>query len=197
MSFKPSQFYEFTIAPNAAYVLQVIGEYFKIMAAGAPVDVKADWGELRGLIAGQGLESSPFQRLVVFNTSGAPNTVRIFIGDEKFIDGLQGTANIGVMPPVDVQSTVVPRAAFTNAAVNVTNASAQIKPANAGRQYMMVQNKDAAASVWLSFGAAATTANGIKIGPGGSWESGVVVPSNAVHAIGDTAGNANVVVVEG
>lgn len=189
MNFKPSQFYEFTIAASAAYVLTVSGEYFKVMAADAPVDVKADWGELKGLIAGQGLEKSPFARLMVMNTSAAPNKVRIFIGDEKFIDGMNGS--------VVVSETRVARSVFACEAVNVTNASAQIKAANVERQYLLVQNKDMAATVWLCFGTAATAANGVRIPPGGAWESAAVAPSNAVHAIGDTAGNANVVVVEG
>lgn len=189
MSFKPSQFYEFTIGASGTYVLPVLGEYFKIMSAESPVDVKADWGELRGLIAGQGLEDSPFARLVIMNTAAVPNKVRIFIGDEKFIDGISGVADIGRMR--------VAQAQFTHAAVNVGNVSAQIKAANADRQYLLVQNKDLSATLWLCFGAAASAANGVRVPPGGAWESGAVVPVDAVHAIGDTAANANVLVVEG
>lgn len=187
---KPSQFYEFTIPAYGAYMLTVGGDYFKILRATGPISIKAKWGELRGLISGQGLEASPFDRLELRDESGAANTVRLFIGDEKFIDGLAGA--------VDIARARVPQVDFTQAQVTVTNASAQILPANASRQYLLIQNKDSGGDVFIKFGAGpATVAGGVRLVAGGVFETGAAVPMQAVHAIGSIANNPNVIVMEG
>ncbi|AVS74489.1 hypothetical protein [Paracidovorax cattleyae] len=209
MSFKPSQFYDFTVPANGAYLLTVAGDYWKIMASSGQIAIKADWGELRGLIAGQGLEDSPFQRLYITDMSGATNAVRIFIGDQKFIDGLQGSVqvqggtvtvssgNIVVSGSVATTSAVQPVAVMDNLQKTVTNASAQLLAAKVGRQYMLVQNRDAAASLYLAFGKAATVAAGVRVVPGGAFELVGTMTEQAIFAIGDVASNANVVTVEG
>lgn len=94
-------------------------------------------------------------------------------------------------------SASAPVVSPTNTAKTVTNASSQLLAANAGRKYLLIQNKDSAGTIYVSFGAAATVANGIKISPGGFWEWDKAIPVNAVHAIGDAANNPNVAVVEG
>lgn len=188
---KPSKFYTFTIPAFSVYQLQVIGDYFKIIEATGAVDIKAEWGELKGLIAGQGLEATPFNRLEITDASGASNTVRIYIGDEKFIDGLAGT--------VSVSTSTVPRSgSFSNVAKTVTNASAQLLAANAARQYLLIQNKDLTGNLFINFGAgAATPTNGLRIIPGGFYEQAGIVSTQAIQAIGDIASNANVLVLEG
>lgn len=88
--------------------------------------------------------------------------------------------------------------AMTQAAANVTNASAQLLADKATRRFLMVQNNHATASVFLNLaGAAATVAAGVKLGPGGSLLLDNFVPSAAIFAIGDIASNTAVVVVEG
>lgn len=188
---KPSSFYIFTIPAFSVYQLQVIGDYFKIIEASGAVNIKAEWGELKGLIAGQGLEATPFNRLEITDASGTSNTVRIYVGDEKFIDGLAGT--------VSVSSSTVPRSgSFANLNKTVTNASAQLLAANAARQYLLIQNKDTAGNLYVGFGAgAATVANGVRIIPGGALELVGVCTTQAIQCIGDIANNPNVVTVEG
>ncbi|CAN7402700.1 hypothetical protein LJR129_002489 [Acidovorax sp. LjRoot129] len=189
---KPSAIYTFSVPANSVYQLQVSGEYFKILAADGAVDMRAEWGTLKGLIAGQGLETTPFQRLEITDVSGSSNNIRLFIGDEKFIDGLAGSVTVSQM--------VVPRSsAFSNLNKTVTNASAQLLAANAARQYLLIQNKDTAGNLYISFGAgAATVANGVRIIPGGSYElPGGVCTTQEVRAIGDIPSNANIVTVEG
>lgn len=187
---KPTNTYEFTMAPNGSYKLLVAGDYFKILEASGNVDVEADWGRLTNLTAGQGLEQSPFQYLFFKDRSGGANAMRVVIGDEKFIDGQSGA--------VSVSNNVVARSAvMANANVTVTNASAVHSAANSSRQYLLIQNKHASGNLFVSFGAAATTANGVRVGPGGAYESGAVCPTGAVHIIGDIASNADVVIVEG
>lgn len=188
---KPSAIYSFQVPASGVYQLPVIGEYFKILSADGAVDVRAEWGTLKGLVAGQGLEATPFQRLEITDVSGANNNLRIFIGDEKFIDGLGGT--------VSVSQTVVARtSAFTNLNKTVTNASAQLLAANLARQYLLVQNKSTAGTLYLGFGAgAATVANGVRIIPGGAYELIGVCSTQAIQCIGDIANNPDVVTVEG
>lgn len=188
---KPTKFYDFTVPANGTYRLLVAGDYFKIMSASGPLNVQADWGELRGLIAGQGLEDSPFAFLNMQDASGAPNAVRVVIGDEKFVDGLGGTVNVGT-------NNAAQSGAFANAQRTVTNASAQLLAANAAREYLLIQNKSASGTIWVGFGAGAVTqANGVRIIPGGFYESGFVCSTQEVQAIGDIASNADIVTVEG
>jgi hypothetical protein len=188
---KPTSFYDFTIPANGTYRLLVAGDYFKIMNATGAVNVQADFGNLRGLIAGQGLEDSPFKFLVFDDASGASNAVRVVIGDEKFVDGLGGTVNVS-------QAVVARSNSFANVAKTVTNASAQLLAANPARQYLLIQNRDTAGSLYVNFGAgAATVANGVLISPGGSYETGSVCTTQAVQCIGSIASNANVLTVEG
>lgn len=188
---KPSGIYIFQLQANAPYQLDVAGDYFKILSASGALNIRAEWGTLNGLIAGQGLEDSEFSRLQIQDASGAVNQVRIFIGDEKFVDGLGGTVNIA--------ETVVPRSsAFANVQKTVTSASAQLLAANPQREYLLIQNKDLTGSVFLNFGAAAATVgNGIRIVPGGFYVLESVCTTQAMQCIGDIPNNPNIVVVEG
>ncbi|CAN7409245.1 hypothetical protein [Acidovorax sp. LjRoot194] len=189
---KPTQFYDITVPANGAYRLLVAGDYFKLMTATGAVNVQADWGELRGLIGGQGLEESNFSYLNFTDVSGASNPIRVFIGDKKFIDGLGGTINVGT-------NNVPLSAAFANLQKTVTSTSAQLLAANANRKYLLIQNKDTAGNLYIGFGAGAVTAaNGIRVIPGGSYElPGGICTTQEIRAIGDIASNANVTTVEG
>lgn len=186
---KPTSFYDFEIQANGVYRLQVAGDYFKLMTAAGPVDVQAEWGELRGLQAGQGLEATPFGYLVFRDTSGAANPVRVFVGDEKFIDGLGGTVNVGT-------NAVPQSAAFDNQEKSVGVASATLLAANPARKYLLIQNNDAAATIYVAFGKAATVAAGVKIIAGGAYELVGIVTTQEVRAIASSA-TTTVVAVEG
>lgn len=88
--------------------------------------------------------------------------------------------------------------AFSQTQKTVTNASGQLLAANDGRRYLMVQNKDSGGDIFVTVsGAAATTANGLKVPAGGALELAGYVPTGAIYAIGSIASNANVVVIEG
>lgn len=185
---KPSGFYDLTIAANASAMLLVAGDYFKIMSATGAVNVKSTFGELRGLIAGQGLESTPFDGLTIQNATGASNTVRVFVGDENFIDGFTG--NVGVT------SNAAARDSYTQATATVTTTAANAVAAGT-RDYVMIQNKSLTGTVYLNFQTTATVANGVRLRPGEAWESGLSVPQGAISAIGDIASNPDVIVVTG
>lgn len=188
---KPTQIYTFDIPGNGTFILKVAGEYFKIMGVSAPVNVRAEWGKLSGLITGQGLENSAFSFLELANTSASVNSVRILVGDRNFVDGMVGSISVS-------NNTVARIASLASSAKNVTNASAQMLAANANRSYLLIQNNDLSGAIFINFGAAATLGGCAKIAPGGAFELGSgVACTDAVYAIGDSASNANVVVVEG
>lgn len=97
-----------------------------------------------------------------------------------------------------VSDVTIKNAAVTQAAGNVTNASAQLLAAKADRRYLLIQNKSASGTIWLNVaGVAATQANGIKIDPNGQWERSDFIFPGAITAIGDLAANPDVVIVEG
>lgn len=114
----------------------------------------------------------------------------------QFVTRLGNVVNYDAPP---TGSVVLQNAgAFTQAAATVTNASAQLVAANAARKYLLVQNKDTSGDIYLNLaGAAATVANGIKVGPGDSLELAEYLPTGAIFAIGSIASNANIVVAEG
>lgn len=185
----PTKIYTIVIPSGESQRLLVQGQYFKILAATGTVSVSSDFGKLEDLIYGQGLESTPFPYLLLTNTSGASNTIRILIGDENFIDGLTGN--------MAITANKLPQSgSFVNVLKTVTNASAQALAANTARQYLLIQNKDNAGTVYLNFGAAATVANGIRIPPGANYELNGVVSTQAIFMIGDIANNVNVLTVE-
>ena len=185
-----SKIYTFDLTAGASKELLVAGDFFLILSSTGAVKVNATFGELDNLTTGNGLEKTHFERLLFTDRSGASNTVRVFIGDENFITGITGA--------MAVTSNKVPQSgAFVNVNATVTNASAQLLAANAARQYMLVQNKDAAGSIYLNFSAAATVANGVLIGPGGVYELTGIASTKAINAIGSIASNANIVTVEG
>lgn len=188
---KPTDIYSINLPANGTHVLRVAGEYFKVLQASGIVSVRSTWGRLSDLVAGQGLENTPFEYLELINGTASPNTVKVLIGDRNFIDGMSGV--------LAVNDTVPARtAAFVSAAKTVTNASAQLVAANASREYLLIQNNHPSASVFINFGAAAALTGCVKIIPGGAFELGSgVVTTQQINAIGDVASNVNVVAVEG
>ena len=86
---------------------------------------------------------------------------------------------------------------FANTAPTVTNVDSIMLAASVSRRYIFIQNNDNAGNIFIKFGAAATSSTGVKIPPGGVWELQGFVPINDIHAIGDIASNANVIVVAG
>lgn len=183
--------YSYDVPANGSVRLPIVGAFFRILAALGTVRVQTDAVNLNGLGAGDGFEKTPFGWLTLTDTSGAVNTVRFVISDAAFL-------NSPITSSVITANRAPQVAGFANSAATVTNASAQLVAGNTARQYLLLQNKDTAGSIYVNFGAgAATVANGLKIPPGGYWEWNSTVTTQALQAIGDTASNANVVIVEG
>lgn len=186
---KNLQIYNFSMPANGSFQLLAEGSYFRILTALGNVNVIGDsFGKLGPINRGQGLEEMPYKRLIIEDVSGSINSGTILVSESNFIDQtLYGS--------ISLQGQ---QGQFTQAAATVTNASTLLNANNANRRYLMIQNKDATGNIFVNLaGAAATVANGLKIGPGGSYECQGFVTSAALYAIGDIASNANIVLVEG
>lgn len=93
---------------------------------------------------------------------------------------------------------VVPGAVpYTNSQLTVTNVSASAAIAASHRSFLEIQNNDAAGIIYVSFGVAATAANGYAIYPGGSKTWNNPAPSNQIFVIGSIANNPNCVLIQG
>lgn len=185
-----------TFAAPKTWELNVTGSYFTTLQCTNPINVRfykggqlLDLGDIRGLLAGLEVFEVKFDRLQIDVT--AADTVQIGIGNGNARYNRQNITTTITQNKQPITSGMV------NAAKTVTSASAQILAAKADRQYLLVQNKDTAGNLYLAFGTAATLANGVLIGPGGSFEMPGTQSNQAVFAIGDIASNANITTVEG
>lgn len=194
------QTFQQTFTGATTWKLAVPGSYFTILDCTNAVSVrfylggkKLDLGEISSLLAG--LEVLPkkndalgyaFDHVEV-DVSGA-DTVTIGIGNgEARYNRSAGTVSVSNV-----------NGAFTNTNQTVGVASAQLLAANASRRYLLIQNLHASQRIWVTLdGTAATTAKGILILAGGSYECQGYAPTGAIYAIGETGANAAVVTVEG
>ena len=182
--------YTVTIAANSVHRHPSGGRYFKIIKATGSLNLRTERYRLNALVAGQGMENVQFDYIEITDVSGASNTVTFVIGDTGFLDGISGVMQVTSTVPVQSGS-------FANAQKTVTNASAQLLAGNTARKYLLIQNNDAVGSIFVSFGAAATLANGVKIAPGGAFEMADAQSTQELFAIGSIASNSNIVMVEG
>ena len=195
------QTFQQTFTGADSWILNVPGSYFTILSSNNAVNVTfykggrpLDLGVINGLLAG--LEAMPdpkeaervgysFDAVKIEATAADTITVGIGNGEARYNRAQGSVTVINVNGP------------FSNAQKTVTNASVEHLATNAARRFLLVQNKDGAGNIWIGFGAAVTTANGVQIAPGGSLLVDGFCPSDAIYAIGDIASNANVVMVEG
>jgi hypothetical protein len=198
------QTYQQTFAAAQVWELYVTGRYFTTLECTQPINVRfykggqlLDAGAINGLMSGLEMtlgniedRTPAFDRVQIDVQAG--DTVKIGIGNG------QGRYNRGAASVTITQGKVAQTGAFANVQKTVTNVTGQLLAANTARQYMLIQNKDTAGNLYVSFGAgAATVANGVRIIPGGAFELVGVCSTQAIQAIGDIASNANVVTVEG
>lgn len=171
------------------------GDFFRLMESTDPLDVRfyyqgKEVSEANNVGEGfaEKFRVGTFDRVQIESATTQAIQFVIRLGADIFYD----------KPPTGAVVVTNTSGAFTQAQKTVTNASAQLLAANAQRRYLLIQNNDAAGAIFVTMdGSAATTANGIKIEPGGSYECSGFCPSGAIFAIGSVANNPNVVTVEG
>lgn len=167
------------------------GNYIRLKAAAAAVRIEANSGEVDALIEqGDALNLKRFDTFRVHNTTGADLPIELLVGDDTSADGAKIGGAVAVTLPV---------VAFSHATVTGSAVSQTLKAANAGRKFLLIQNRDAAINLFVGLdGAAATVAAGVKVAPGASLLLDVCVPSGAIAGICDGAmSGANILIVEG
>lgn len=186
-----------TLSAGQRVEFSELGDFFRLMAGTGTVTVQyylngAQVAEGTNVQVGyaERFTSGTFDRFAITNTSGASQSITVAtrLGNEVHYD-----------TPPNGQVTVTNTAgAFSQAQKTVTNASGQLLAANTARRYLLVQNNDTAGVLYVKLdGSTATSATGITIQPGGSYECAGYAPTGAITAIGSIASNANVVIVEG
>lgn len=197
------QTYSQTFTSATTWELNVSGKYFATLECTLPVNVRfykggklLELGEIKGLLGGLEVtlgdiadREAAFDRVQIDVQTG--DTVKVGIGNGQARYN-RGQASVNVITGRAPQS-----GAFVNTQRTVTNASAQLLAANANRQYLLIQNKDAQGDIYVTFGAAATAGNGIRIEAGGNFTMEGTQSTQAVYAVGTVANNANVLTVEG
>jgi hypothetical protein len=195
------QTYTQTFAGVSTWEINAPGRYFTLMACSAACTIKLfkggrmlDFGEIKNVLSGIEIggqnEGVDFDRVQI--TTSTADTVTIGIGNGQ-VRYNRGAATVDVNTQVPART-----GAITQAAVTVTSTAAALLAANTNRFYLLIQNKDLTGNIWINFAGTATTANGVKIVPGGFFAmDAATVSTQAISAIGDIASNANIVVVEG
>lgn len=174
-----SRKYPFDIVAGGMQRLPVAGQRFIIAVTSGVVDVSWDGGKLAALDAGEGyVVPTGFHELVLNNNNPTPITGVMLIVDDNYI-------NNRVAGEVSINGGTT----FGTTSPAVTTASSTILAANAFRTYALIQNPHAAGNIWLNFSGAAVVGTGLKLPPGGFYETSLVVPLGAINAIGDIASN--------
>lgn len=84
---KELQQYTYTIPANGSVQIPAANDNFIIQASTGPLAVRGNtFGRMRGLVAGQGFKQVPFDRLELFDESGAPNTVTLLMSPAEFVN---------------------------------------------------------------------------------------------------------------
>ena len=128
--------YTDTIAANQTLQKLVSGSFFKILSATGSLNFRSPTAQLQALVSGQGIEKQAFDRIELQDASGASNTVRYIIASEGFLDGIQGSIQVS-------QNAVTKSGSYANTLNTVSSAGGSLLAANAARQYLLIQKKEA------------------------------------------------------
>lgn len=108
------QVYDFNLTAGGSQTILAGGAYLRILTATGAVDVIVEGkGTMPNLLAGQGLKDLPFQRVVLRDKSGAPNSGTILVASSEFVDNrLFGTfdltpATLAALESVDLNAATI------------------------------------------------------------------------------------------
>lgn len=181
------------IAPGVTEDMALVGDYVRVKTASVAVRIRDTHSNVDATVEqGDALNLKPFSRLRVSHSDAAEQTIELLIGNGTSSD----SARVG--GSVEVSKLPASAVAMTQAAPVVGVASVQILAANTARRFLMIQNTDPAAIVYVNIaGAAASAATGVKLAPGDSMTLDVYAPSAAIFAIASAVMSAPLIVVEG
>lgn len=179
------------IAAGETKMFAIAGGYIEVLEAGGVMDIVL-YGPTGSVESARESEQGTWMResFTSFSIkSSIAQTIKLVITSREGGTRRQSGA---------VQVTNV-NGAFSQDQTNVTNAigGVSLRPANADRRYLLIQNREAVGNLFVRLdGAVPTAANGLKVEPGGSLELAGFVPTGEVRAIADVAA-ASAIVVEG
>lgn len=184
-----------TIAANGSKRFNVSGQYFALIRADyAPASIRffnrfAVMDSVELLEAG--VKYSGDIHAIEITAGALGCDFQFYLGENDF-EYNRGAAS------VDITSIAAPALTLAQTAASVTTVSGLLLAAKADRRFLMVQNNDVSATVYLNVAGAAATVNGLKLLPGASVIFDVATPATAIYAISsvNTAANA-VAVIEG
>jgi hypothetical protein len=169
-----------------------VGDYFRLLSTSQPVDVTfyyqgRELSEALNVLAGYGerLRAGTFDRVAIFSPTA--QTVQFVTREGADVQYDRGAASVEVTNNFGN---------FTQGQATVTNSN-QVIWAARNRRYLMIQNRSATGTIWVAIdGNPSTTARGIRLGPGDSYELAGYCTNAQLQAIGDIPSNSDVLVVE-
>ncbi len=186
--------YTFKVAVGAVFDLTAAGNYIRIrsVTGGSSVNISIqneDGNEQAELSQGDDCEFTPFSRLRISHDGTVEQVIKLMVAKDRKSGSAQISGSINTqisVGPWMTQKTV------TNAAATANN----FMPLSA-RSYLLIQNKSATGSIYLNVNGVATVANGLRLGPGESYEVPAAIRfACGISAIGDIPSNTEVVTIE-
>ena len=113
---KTTTLYDFTLTAGGAQIILADANMYKVLTATGDISVTRDGGAtIKPLRAGRGERNVAFQRLILRDLSGAPNSGTILVGDSDFIDDtIVLSSAINVRPEVQSGSFIATAALVAN-----------------------------------------------------------------------------------
>lgn len=179
---EPQEFYE-------------VADFFRLLSAVGPLTVEF-YNQGREVSEAVGISKGYAEKF----DAGTFDRVRLLSATTQAVQFVTRLGNVVQYDAAPVGDTNIVNTLGTvvQGVATVTSASAQLLAANTARKLLLIQNKSASGAIFVRLdGAAATLANGLRIGPGDSLSLENYVPTGAIFAIGDIASNAEILTIEG
>lgn len=120
--------YDFTLTAGGSQVILANSDYFRIMSSTGAVDVTGDtFGTLSGLLTGQGLADTKYNRLMLKDASGASNSGTILCSGDLFIDNrTYGVNSLDAATLATLRQPLTPTGNFNSQALIAANTATQV-----------------------------------------------------------------------
>jgi hypothetical protein len=106
------QIYDFALTAGGTQVLEVTGEFVKVISSTGLVRIEADTGARLDALAGQGFRKDNFTRLVLRDRSNAVNVGRLFVAYGDMIDD-RVTGDVSIIDAVSASCVSYGAGGFT------------------------------------------------------------------------------------